>query len=423
MKKCPICYSILPSKVIFCPICGTELQTQINEAPSPTQTSHTPPLNNPVQRQVFRDEPIETQIVDSEYSQTSNQFAWKISESMIPFKMKGQIQYVDGLNLPKMRINPFKNMTLLEALKISFLGFMSTIFLIIQIGIIGVLVLYPQSNLVSKISILISSVVLSSFITYILNRRTSKIIAKDVNFDLSKVKRNIPSFLFTHGIHLLFIGVITVVCTKLVSGFSENLFLNASIYTLAILLIILISLISPTSRIAKIFTSIRDSSVFQNFQDALQLPKFSIKRSIEFCVLSFILPASIILIGVNSLMKIITVITQEATQITVTKWNLFLISLVLLLLAINIVFVTISDIKSFIYYEDLLKRNISPPDVTWINLTGDELIANLKNENTSISSISEKDRFFDREERCPSCSTILVEGAEFCTDCGKKVVR
>jgi len=423
MKKCPICYSILPSKVIFCPICGTELQTQISEPPVSTQTSHTPPLNNPVQRQVFRDEPIETQNIDSEYSSTSNQFAWKISESMIPFKMKGQINYVESLNLPKLRINPFKNMKLHEALLISFLGFISTILLMIQIGIVGVIVLYPQSDLMSKISILITSVTLSSLITYILNKQASKILAKDADFDLSKVKRNIPSFLFIQGIHLLFIGVITVVCIKLVSGFSENLFLNASIYTLAILLILLISIVSPTFRIAKIFTSIRDSSVFQNFHDALQLPKFSIKRSIEFCVFSFILPSSILLIGVNSLMKIITVITQETTQLVVTKWNIFIISLVILLLALNIIFVTISDIRSFIYYEDLIKKNISPPDVTWINLTGDELLSNLKKETTSNKSISEKDKFFDREERCPTCSAILVEGAEFCTDCGKKVVR
>ena len=423
MKKCPICYSILPSKVIFCPICGTELQTQISETQAPTPTSHTPPLNNPVQRQVFRDEPIDTMNIDTEYSSTSNQFAWKISESIIPFKMKGQIKYIENINLPKLRLNPFRDMNFIEALLISVLGFINTVLLMIQIGVVGVIVLYPQSILISKISILITVVSISSLVTYISNRQTAKILAKDANFDLSKVKRNIPSFLFTHGIHLLFIGVITVVCIRLVSGFAENLFLNASIYTLAILLIVTISLISPTFRIAKIFTAIRDSNIFQNFHDAIQLPKFSIKRSVEFCIFSFVLPSSIMLIGVNSIMRIITVMTQEATQLVVTKWNLFLISLVLLLLTINVIYVTISDVKFFMYYEDLIKKNIAPPDISWVNLTGDELLSSMKKETSSDQPISEKDRFFDREERCPSCSTILVEGAEFCTDCGKKVVR
>ena len=423
MKKCPICYSILPSKVIFCPICGTELQTQIKETQAPPPASHTPPLKNPIQRQVFRDEPIETMNTDTEYSSTSNQFAWKISESMIPFKMKGQIKYIENINLPKLRLNPFRNLNILEVLLISVLGFISTVLLMIQIGIIGLIVLYPQSLLISKISILITSVTLSSLITYILNRQTAKILAKDANFDLSKVKRNIPSFVFTHGIHLLFIGVIIVVCMKLVSGFSESLFLNTSLYTLTILLIVMISLVSPTFRIAKIFTAIRDSSIFQNFHDALQLPKFSIKRSVEFCVLSFVLPSSIMLIGVNSIMRIITVMTQDSPQLIVTKWNLFLVSLVLLLLTITIIYVTISDVRSFIYYEDLIKKNVAPPDISWVNITGDELLSSMKKESSSNQPVSEKDRFFDREERCPSCSTILVEGAEFCTDCGKKVVR
>ena len=423
MKKCPICYSILPSKVIFCPICGTELQTQISETPATTQTSHSPPLNNPVQRQVFRDEPIETMSIDTEYSSTNSQFAWKISDSMIPFKMKGQIKYIEHINLPKLKLNPFINMKFHEALLISVLGFINTVLLMIQIGIVGVIVLYPQSILISKISLLITTVTLSCLITYILNRQTAKILAKDANFDLSKVKRNIPSFLFTHGIHLLFIGVITVVCIKLVSGFSSNLFLNSSIYTLAILLILMISLISPTFKIAKLFTSIRDSSVFQNFHDALQLPKFSIKRSVEFCIFSFVLPSSIMLIGVNSILRIITVMTQETTQLVVTKWNLFLIILVLLLLTINVIYVTVTDVRSFLYYEDLIKKNIAPPDINWVNLTGDELLSSMKKETTSNQPVSEKDKFFDREERCPSCSTILVEGAEFCTDCGKKVVR
>ena len=129
------------------------------------------------------------------------------------------------------------------------------------------------------------------------------------------------------------------------------------------------------------------------------------------------------LIGVNSILRIITVMTQETTQLVVTKWNLFLIILVLLLLTINVIYVTVTDVRSFLYYEDLIKKNIAPPDINWVNLTGDELLSSMKKETTSNQPASEKDKFFDREERCPSCSTILVEGAEFCTDCGKKVVR
>ncbi|MEE9409734.1 MAG: hypothetical protein V3V41_02275 [Candidatus Heimdallarchaeota archaeon] len=423
MKKCPICYSILPSKVIFCPVCGTELQTQISDTPPSTEASFIPPMNNPAQRQVFRDEPIETTIIDSEFSELSQQYAWKISDSAIPFEMKGQIKYVDSFNQPKIIVNPFKNMKLHEILFNCSLGILTTIFLLLQIGTIGAIILYPQSSLLSKISILIVSTFISGILLFLNNQRTTKILSKDMNINLNKVKRNFLSFSIIHGIHLVFVGLIVTVSLKIVVSFTDNLLLNASIYTFSVLLILLYSFISPPFRIAKILTSLRDSGIFQYFNDALQFPKFSIKRSLEYCLFSFILPSAIILAGINSIFKIITAVINPAAQLILVKWDFFMISITLLLLTINFIFMTVTDAKTFINYENIIQTNLEPPVLNWINAQKESSEYRSTKGPTNFSSGQESQNYLDREERCPTCSTLLVEGAEFCTDCGKKVIR
>ncbi|MCK5305343.1 MAG: hypothetical protein KAJ72_08830, partial [Candidatus Heimdallarchaeota archaeon] len=57
-KKCPICYSILPHKVVFCPVCGTELQVNIEEVPSEPEPVVEEAYNYPTARRLYGNEPL-----------------------------------------------------------------------------------------------------------------------------------------------------------------------------------------------------------------------------------------------------------------------------------------------------------------------------------------------------------------------------
>ena len=106
MKKCPICYSILPPKVVFCPVCGTELQTQVSE---PANVVHSP-VSNPVRKPFFGDEPIETAKNKTDVIVDRTQYAWKVSDAMIPFQMKGQVKYSDDFSLSRFKLRFMKQM-------------------------------------------------------------------------------------------------------------------------------------------------------------------------------------------------------------------------------------------------------------------------------------------------------------------------
>jgi len=90
-----------------------------------------------------------------------------------------------------------------------------------------------------------------------------------------------------------------------------------------------------------------------------------------------------------------------------------------ILLTLNFTFISLIDVRTFAYYEKLLLDYVEPPDIVWIEDQSSAKVAgkNKENEEDSFSKFSEG------EELCPTCSTLLIDGAEFCTDCGTKVTR
>jgi hypothetical protein len=87
-------------------------------------------------------------------------------------------------------------------------------------------------------------------------------------------------------------------------------------------------------------------------------------------------------------------------------------------LSLNLAFVALNDVSSFAYYEKLMLDYIEPPDVLWIR--SQETSKTFSNEEEDEDVYSKHP---DREELCPTCSTVLITGAEFCTDCGTKVTK
>ncbi|MFW9853116.1 MAG: hypothetical protein ACFFDS_09240, partial [Candidatus Thorarchaeota archaeon] len=140
MKKCPICYSILPPKVVFCPVCGTELQTQVTES---TDVVHAP-VSNPVRKPFFGDEPIETAKNRTNVIVDSTQYAWKVSDSLIPFQMKSQVKYSDDFSLSRFKLRFMKQLKISDLAIISSLSLIIAFLLLFQIGTISLLIFYDS---------------------------------------------------------------------------------------------------------------------------------------------------------------------------------------------------------------------------------------------------------------------------------------
>ncbi|MHA2357642.1 MAG: hypothetical protein ACXABK_02595 [Candidatus Heimdallarchaeaceae archaeon] len=332
MKKCPICYSILPPKVIFCPVCGTELQPQISENTEPVTSTPYQQHNNPAPRQVFRDEPVETIVGLRDDFDEGVQYAWKVSDSMLPIQLKGETTYSEGFNAPKFKLGILKNLGVFNVLQIGSLSFVVSILLVIQIGLIGVLAFIPTTSLLTVISVLAISIVLSSLGYFMLNQRTGVILTKKKETKIEKPKKNFLVFLVTHGLHLVILGLVTATCLKSLQILTHNANFNVAIYSSAIILVILMSFITPPFRISKLFTNVRESSILQNFHDAYHFPKISIRRSLELILFSIVLPAIFIIMGLNSMFKILSRIFDPAVQVYVSSWDYFICVLIILLL-------------------------------------------------------------------------------------------
>ncbi len=418
MKKCPICYSILPPKVVFCPVCGTELQTQVSESINVVHT----PVSDPVRKPFFGDEPIETAMKKTDIIVDGTQYAWKVSDTMIPFQMKGQVKYSDDFSLSRFKLRFMKQMKISDLAIISSLSLFTAFLLIFQISLVSLLIFYESISFLVSLSLVIVSLTISSLALFILNQKIAKIIAEKNEIKLSSTKKNLLPFLFIHGLHLIMVVLVSGIIFFMIKGSLLSETLPPSIYAFAFLLILILSLISPTFRIAKILASVRDSGVFQNLYDSIQFPKISIKRNLEISILTFLIPLSIILASLNPLLNFVGNIFNSSSYNPLTSVDIFIFTSVLIIIAVCFAFFSLNDITATLHYEKIIQQYIDPPSLEWINSHQDDLGSDYRIQSINPNDEFQEKSLSNRERRCPTCSAVIVEGAEFCTDCGKKVV-
>jgi len=419
-KRCPICYSTFPTKVVFCPICGTELETQVAKIAPTSESSYDFPPNNPTSRPSFRDEPIETKTESGDYVLDSTQFAWSASDSFVPLRMKGQISYSDNFKAPKLQLRFFKNLSLGEMFLIGVLGVLTSLALIIFINLSLLLVLGILPTSWASVLFTILSFFAITFLIYVFNSRIAQTIGAWKGTSSETKNSNIFTYGLIYLIQIVTISAISMTFVEIFQSISQGSNQNIAIYFPFLLTAIVLSIISPIFRIAKMLSSLRESSVFQSFSDAFQFPKYSTKRIVQSGLISFLVPASIFIAGLNSFSKIFLSIFSPAVDSAVSGSDYAICSLVFLFFSVSVIVGSFVDINEIYYYEGLIKEYAEPPSLSWI-----------KSKYSSSQSESEKknnketgSRHFngEREERCPACSALMIEGAEFCTDCGKKIV-
>ncbi len=421
-KKCPICYSILPHKVVFCPVCGTELQTNIEEVPSAPESAIEQVYNYPTARRLYGDEPLETSNAHVTDHFNGEQFAWKVSDSVLPIKAKNHTNYSEMFNSPKINLQFIKNLNLLEILLFSVIGLSYSLLLIFQIGLSGLLISSSLTISWIHITVLIVSLIPSSLLLYLLNQKITKTLTRQNNSSLELPKYQLISFLFVQITHLLSVGLIAAGLLTTLLPLRTSINSIVVVYIFVVITALLVSIISPPFRIAKLFTSVRESGTIQNYQDSFQFPKICLKRFVLISVFSYLIPAVLLVLGLHYFINILASVFIPNYGIITTGWDISLGILLWLLLAAAILFSSIEDVKTTSFYEGLLQKFVNPPSLKWMNqgynLNASGKSAEIVNFNTN-SSLS----LDSKNELCSTCSEPLVGGAEFCTHCGKKIVE
>jgi len=422
-KKCNICNSTFPDKVIFCSVCGTELADEVKKPSSTVDSPIDLPSGHPNSKSFFRDEPLDTKPMDGDFIADKTQYAWQVSEDLVPFRMKNQINYSDGFNSSKIDIQRFKQLSALEGLYLGSINTLISISLILfsSIILLNILHLIPSGWLSIFLAICLS--LLYFGLSYFSSFKTAQIISSWDEQPLKISKSNFLSFSFIQAIHVGLISAISVICMKLFFPSSDPINSPISIYVPSIVIILLIAFLSPTFRIAKILSLLRNTGIVQDFLDAIQFPKIGAKRTLEVMVLSYLIPASLILAIFSPATHLVSNLLATTIETKVAAWEYILIVFIVLLLAVCLSFANFVDVNTFYYYEQSIKNYIEPPSLTWVKKVGQNSIQSSSDGSRDFYGASNNNDLESRDERCPACSAILVGGAEFCTDCGKKVVR
>ncbi len=422
-KKCPICHSILPHKVVFCPVCGTELQVNIEEVPSEPEPEPVieEAYNYPTARRLYGNEPLETSNTHVPNHSNGDQFAWKVSDSVLPIKTKSNTNYSEMFNPPKIDLRFIKSLTLLEILLFSVIGLSYSMLLIFQIGLSSLLISLSITFTWIHITVLVVSLIPSSLLLFLLNQKITKTLTKQNSSNLELPKRQLVSFLFVQGTHLLSIGLIATGLLTTLLPLRVSINPITVIYIFIVITALLVSIISPPFRMAKLFTSVRESGTIQNYQDSFQFPKICLKRYVLISVFSYLIPAVLLILGLQYFINILASVFVLNQGNIMTGWDISLSILLWLLFTASILFSSIEDVKTTSFYEALLQKFVNPPPLNWIN-QGHNL--NVSGKPAEIVNFNADSSLLvgSKKELCSTCSEHLVDGAEFCTHCGKKIV-
>ena len=435
IKKCHICNSTFPDKVIFCSVCGTELIEEVNkpsesynppnsyDSPSSYDKSIEIPSKYPNSKKYFRDEPLETDSINGTVVADKTQYAWQVSEDLVPFRMKNQVSYADSYKVPKINAKAFKELSLVEYLILGSINTAISLSLILfsSIIILTTLKLVPTNWLSIFTTIILALIYFG--LSYVNCFKTAQIISKYDNKPLKYEKSNLLSFSLIQVIHVGFISVISIFCMKLFFPSSDPISSPISIYVPSIVIVLLIALISPTFKTAKILSLVRNAGITQDFLDSIQFPKVGARRTLEVMVFSYLLPSVLIIAIFSPATHIVSQLLSSSVETNIASWEYILVILTMLLLSAVLAFTNFVDVNTFYFYEQSIKRYIAPPDLNWVKRVG-----SYTEQQGVNKSLIHAESFGDfehelREERCPACSTELVSGAEFCTHCGKKIIR
>ena len=421
-KSCPICKSILSSKVVFCPYCGSGVQESsdnsidskfsLNGSTLNQLGSYTDDLSEEMQNNQSR---------MIKLTENDEPLAWTTNGNNAILKLKGRIKYLDG-NFPfKINLPIFKSISWFENLIILFFALITGLTFLFLIGI-GCLLYLSKSHTSSTPYIVFA---VSFLIFIIFNYYGSKYV-----FSVLITKKNVSfgkqhrSFIVYSVIQLLHLGLILALIQLLFSisaSFLLQLEVNVQFYILIAYAITVITMISPPFRIAKKLAILRKSGIFQTFFNSFQFQKISFKRIFGITVFSCIIPVTISLLSLEPLVSFMNNLLLQSTS-SVSGWGVVAISASWLSLSAALMFNTIEDSNTAMEYELLLREYSLSPSLNWIssqNDKNDKVISETLESRVNISEVHQITNFADN--MCPHCSAKLVVGVQFCTDCGSKV--
>lgn len=421
-KKCHICNSTFPDKVIFCSVCGTELAEEANKPSNTIESSIDLPSGHPNSKFFFRDEPLDTKPMDGGLVADKTQYAWQVSENLVPFRMKYQINYCDGFKSPRVHFKKFLELSFLEGGMLISLNFLIAILALMFSSVILLTTLQIVPTNWLAIFLGVSSALLHFGLSYISSFKTAQIISKWDNQSIKMNKTNFFSFSFIQAIHIGLISAISVVSMQLFFPNTDPVSSPIPIYVPSLIIVLIVAFISPTFRIAKILTLLRNAGITQDFLDAIQFPKIGAKRTVQIILFSFLIPSLLIVAAFSPASRIVSLLFSSTVEMNIAVWEYILVAFIVVVLASCLSFTNFIDVNTFYHYEQSMKNYIEPPSLTWVKKTFSN--SNLIDDEEQSDQMEYNSTGIEyRDERCPVCSVVLVRGAEFCTHCGKKIMK
>ncbi|MCK4844782.1 MAG: zinc ribbon domain-containing protein [Candidatus Heimdallarchaeota archaeon] len=424
-KSCPICKSILSSKVAFCPYCGSGVQELSGKSIDSRSSSNKPILN---QLGTYTDDLPEgmqnNQSRMIKLTENNEPLAWTTNGNNAILKLKGRIKYLEG-NFPfKINLPIFKSFSLFENLIILFFSLITGLTFLFLIGIGCLLYLSTSHTSSTPYIVFAVSFLIFTIFNYYKSQYLFSVLISKKNVSFGKQRR---SFIEYSVIQLLHLGIVLALIQLLFSistSFLLQLEINVQFYILIAYTITIIAITSPPFRIAKKLALLRKSGIFQTFFNSFQFQKISFKRIFGITVFSCIIPVTISLLCLEPLISFMNNLFLQNTS-SISGWGIVAICVSWLSLSTAFMFNAIEDSNTTMEYELLLREYSLSPSLDWISSQNDinennnKVFSETLESKVNISEVHQITNFTD--SMCPHCSAKLVVGVVFCTDCGRKV--
>lgn len=190
--------------------------------------------------------------------------------------------------------------------------------------------------------------------------------------------------------------------------------------------------LSPSFKIAKVFSNTRDESIYQNLFDSFQFQKFSTKKTSKLIIYCAIFPLLLLFGGIFPIAQTYMFLLDSQGVFLLDTLIYLLITILLIIFLIGFkVFMNVKIVSNIIFYEYDLEKSFQSPLITWISKRDNEdyVMENKRTKKESHISNQKTDPIHTKEnvysgidERCPHCSASLIgKEQQFCVNCGAQL--
>ncbi len=434
VKICTVCENIVRKEleVHFCPVCGAELvEGKMKDSdPHINVYESQKKFNN-----ILTEDGNETHFNYELDRKTIDSLPWQMNENQSENKVKKH--ETDYLRRPTSinRLNGSFAWYSYIFVVLCNLGAVISLFFIV--GGMGSYILYKTNLRLGYWILSLGGLLIGAIFDFLNENFAINMIGRgsDIKVKQKQVQNIKKRFLIYLIIYIMQIGAcfIIIIFIKL---FYDTVLYNTSKMIEVILNLgsfaLFFTFLSPSFKIAKVFSNTRDESIYQNLFDSFQFQKISTKKTSNLIIYCAILPLLLFLGGIFPITQTYMFLLDSQRIFLLDTLIYLLITILLIIFLIGFkVYMNTKIVSNIILYEYDLEKSFQSPLITWIRKRDNEdsvLENNQSNEeghfcNQKMDPIHTKENVYGEiDERCPHCSASLIgKGQQFCVNCGAQL--